>query len=125
MMQAWVQTLETVNIPKSFAKLGYLLPTDDGSHIFLLGGLPDYKYDPSGDFVGFVVQRQVTPSVAPPPAKRMKQSTVASFFRPRSMSSSSSSSASNAASSSGSSSSWQHFLNVLTTQSTIDNSQNV
>ena len=35
--QTWVTTLETVDIPKSFCKLGYLWPTDDGSHTSLRG----------------------------------------------------------------------------------------
>ena len=50
--RAWELTLQSVDPEKSFTKLRYLWPKDDGSHI-QLRALRDYKYNPDADLTQF------------------------------------------------------------------------
>ena len=84
--------LPPVDVHKSFLKLGCLWPNDDGSHI-ALRGLPNYEHCGDNAFIDFAPQAVDKPKSAPP-AKCMKQASIAGFFEPRASASSSSGSSS-------------------------------
>ena len=76
--RAWELTLQNVDPEASFSKLGYVWPTEDGSHIQLCA-LLEYEYDPSAELIQFV--NPPDPPVAEErPAKKQRQLGIRSFF---------------------------------------------
>ena len=80
---AWEKTLQALDVPKSFLKLGYLWPNDDGSHI-VLRALPNSRYCPTNALINFAPQAVEEPRIEPP-AKHLKQSSSLDFSHPESL----------------------------------------